>query len=249
MSDLKSKERLDKLLVAIGLLDSREKAQALILAGEVLVDNVPVTKCGTLVSISSEIRLRNELSPYVGRGGLKLEGALRDFNLDVTGLVCLDLGSSTGGFTDCLLQKGASLVYAVDVGTNQLAHKIRVDERVRVFEKTHANSLVTIPFEPAPNFVVVDVSFISLCKVLPFVIEVIESPSDLVMLIKPQFELEPEYVTEGGILKDQADVSIAIERVRTQLTLLGLKEKGLSPSCLKGKKSENQEYFIWAQMR
>jgi 23S rRNA (cytidine1920-2'-O)/16S rRNA (cytidine1409-2'-O)-methyltransferase len=238
------KQRLDKILLDRGLVPSREKGQALVLAGEVLVNNIPVTKSGTFVAEDSDIRLRNELSRYVSRGGEKLEGALADLSLHPDGRVCLDLGSSTGGFTDCLLQNGAILVYAVDVGTNQLSHRLRVDPRVRVFEKTHANSLCTVPFDPVPDFVVVDLSFISLSKVIPFITEVITDSADMIMLIKPQFELEPEYIAEGGVLKDPSTAEIAIEKVRQTFKDCNIREKGLVASRLKGKKSENQEYFI-----
>ncbi len=240
-----SKQRLDKLLLERKLVPTREKGQALILAGEVLVHNVPITKSGTMVPLDADIRIRGGNSRYVGRGGEKLEGALEEFLLSPEGRVCLDLGSSTGGFTDCLLQHGASLVYAVDVGTNQLDHKLRIDSRVRVYEKTHANALSTIGFEPVPDFVVVDVSFISLSKVIPFLAEVISNGADLLMLIKPQFELEPHYIADGGILKNPSDAEIAFSRVREVLGTHHMKEKGLLPSRLKGKKSENQEYFIW----
>jgi 23S rRNA (cytidine1920-2'-O)/16S rRNA (cytidine1409-2'-O)-methyltransferase len=238
-------ERLDKLLLARNLVPSREKAQALILAGEVLVDEVPITKAGSPVSVDALIRFRTLPSRFVSRGGDKLEGSLEDFSLDPHNRVCLDIGSSTGGFTDCLLQHGASLVYAIDVGTNQLVHSLRVDDRVRVYEKTHVNALITIPFDPQPDFVVVDVSFISLSKVLPYIKEVLFEGSVLLMLIKPQFELEPEYIAEGGVLKDSASADLAIDKVRSVMKKLGIMEKGLTPSRLKGKKSENQEYFIW----
>lgn len=241
------KQRIDKLLLERGLVASREKGQALILAGEVLVDNVPVTKSGALVAADADIRMRSEPSRYVSRGGDKLEGALRDFSINPEERICLDLGSSTGGFTDCLLQHGASLVYAVDVGTNQLAHKIRVDERVKVFEKTHANALCTLPFDPVPNFVVVDVSFISLSKVIPYILEVVNEGSDLLMLIKPQFELEPGYIGEGGVLKNPEDAEVAFQKVREVFSENNILELGIRASHLKGKKSENQEYFIWGK--
>jgi 23S rRNA (cytidine1920-2'-O)/16S rRNA (cytidine1409-2'-O)-methyltransferase len=239
------KERLDKLLLLRNMVSSREKAQALILAGEVLVDDVPITKAGSPVNVDANIRLRTMPSKYVSRGGDKLEGALQDFSLDPKDRVCLDIGSSTGGFTDCLLQNGASLVYAVDVGTNQLVHSLRVDDRVRVYEKTHVNALITIPFDPQPDFVVVDMSFISLSKVLPYIIEVLFDRAILLMLIKPQFELDPEYIVAGGVLKDPDSADLAIDKVRACMKKIGIIEKGLTPSRLKGKKSENQEFFIW----
>ena len=236
--------RLDQLLVELGLVESRQKAQARIMAGEVLVDDVPCTKAGTSIKADSEIRLKGDVSPYVGRGGEKLEGALEFFKLNVAGLVGLDVGSSTGGFTDCLLQKGAVLVYATDVGTNQLAHKLRIDPRVKCFEKTHVKDLSGINFDPRANFVVVDVSFISLKKVVPFILPCIEKNSKLLLLIKPQFELAPGDIGKGGLVKDEKNSARVVEELAEFFISIGCKIEGSVPSQLKGRKSGNQEYFM-----
>lgn len=236
--------RLDQLLVELGLLETRAKAQARIMAGEVLVNEVPCTKAGTKVKPDSEIRLKGDASPYVGRGGEKLEGALNHFKLNVQDLVALDVGASTGGFTDCLLQKGASLVYAIDVGTNQLAHKIRIDPRVVCHEQTHVKDLSTIEFIPRPNFVVIDVSFISLKKVVPFIIPCIEPGALILALVKPQFELSSEDIGKGGIVKDEEKSLKVLEGLAEYFISLGLNVLGSVPSALKGRKSGNQEYFM-----
>lgn len=244
----KHKERLDKVIVAKGLVLSRELAQSLILRGDVLVDDVPITKAGQLVRTDSEIRLRTELSRFVSRGGEKLEGALEDFNIDVSELVILDLGASTGGFTDCLLQRGAKKIYAVDVGRAQLAEKLRQDPRVAVFEEFHAKLLNRELFDPLPSFATVDVSFIGLRKVLPYVFEVLSSqslPWKIVALVKPQFELGPEYVKKGGVVPSEEDRLLAVQQVREFVEGAGYKVAGTVPSRIKGSKSGNQEYFVY----
>ncbi|HMO16679.1 MAG TPA: TlyA family RNA methyltransferase [Oligoflexia bacterium] len=246
MKGSKTRERLDVLVVSRGLVPTREKGRALILAGDVLVQNVPVTKCGTLVDLEAEIRIRSSTARFVSRGGDKLYGALTSFGISVGNLVCLDLGASTGGFTDCLLQEGASLVYAVDVGTNQLDYRIRTNPRVRVYEQTHASQMSGILFDPHPKFAVIDVSFIGLRKVLPYVVDVLCPEGSMVMLVKPQFELEPEMIGPRGVLRDPTDSALAIDRVRSIFPALKLKELSILPSVLKGKKSENQEFFIYA---
>jgi len=236
--------RLDQLLVELGLVETRQKAQARIMAGEVLVNEVPCTKAGTKIKPDSEIRLKGEDSPFVGRGGEKLEGALDYFKLNVEDLVALDVGSSTGGFTDCLLQRGAQIVYAIDVGTNQLAHKLRTDERVKCFEKTHVKDLARVNFENKPNIVVVDVSFISLKKVVPFILPCIENNSKLLLLIKPQFELSSSEIGKGGIVKDEKKSLEVLEELAIFFGSLDCKVEGSVPSQLKGRKSGNQEYFM-----
>ncbi len=228
---------------------SREKARSLILAGEVLVNNVPVTKAGTLVKSDSDIRLKNELQKYVSRGGDKLEGVLNELSLDVDGLVCIDVGSSTGGFTDCLLQNGAKKVYCVDVGTNQLDHKIRVDPRVEVFEKTHARELVNLTLTPVPQFAVIDVSFIGLEKILPYVVSILGNGSKILMLVKPQFELGPELISKGGVPAAGVDPYLAVRNLKIKLQDLKLRELGETVCVIKGKKSENQEYFLFVEVQ
>ena len=197
----KKKERLDKLLVARGLVTTRSKAQGVILAGEVLVDGARIDKPGTAVSLESSIELKATL-PYVGRGGFKLAGALASFGLAVTGATCADVGACTGGFTDVLLQQGALRVYAIDVGYGQLDWSLRQDARVVVLERTNARYLESLD-EPV-NFVAIDVSFISLRLILPAVKQWLAPEANIVALIKPQFEAGPKQVGRGGIVKDAA---------------------------------------------
>jgi len=223
---------------------SRQIAQSLILRGDVLVNDQPVTKAGQAVSLEAEIRIRAELPKYVSRGGDKLEGALKDFQVDVTGAVAIDLGSSTGGFTDCLLQHGAEKVYAVDVGTAQLAEKLRQDKRVIVMEQLHAKDLRRELFDPLPSFAVVDVSFIGLKKVIPFLISILNEPWQVLALVKPQFELEPSFISKGGVVENEADQLLSVESVLELVKASGWNSKGYSKSGLKGAKSGNQEYFI-----
>lgn len=241
------KKRLDICMVERGLVGSREKARALILAGEVLVDDVPFTKAGTAISEDSQIRIKSPLSKYVSRGGDKLQGALSDFSIEVRDLVCIDIGSSTGGFTDCLLQSGARSVYCIDVGTNQLDHKLRVDPRVRVFEKTHVKDLHKISFDPVPTFCVIDVSFIGLDKVLPHVLSILSSNDLILMLVKPQFELGQELIGKNGVPIQGVDPFDAVRNLRAHFSELGLAEVSSAPSHILGKKSENQEYFLLAK--
>ena len=198
---MKKKERLDKLLVARGLVTTRAKAQGLIMAGEVLVAGQRVDKPGTAVALNADIELITPL-PYVGRGGYKLAGALESFGLDVIGRICADVGACTGGFTDVLLQKGAARVYAIDVGYGQLDWKLRQDARVVVMERTNARYVESLP--EAVSFVSIDVSFISLKLILPAVKKWLAPEADIVALIKPQFEAGPEQVGKGGIVRDTA---------------------------------------------
>lgn len=199
-----SKLRLDQLLVQRGLCETRAKAQARILAGDVLVGDRPVTKAGTAVDEAAEIRLRGEGLPFVSRGGLKLKGALDTWGLDVAGKVCFDAGASTGGFTDCLLQRGAAKVYAVDVGTNQLHWKLRSDARVVSLEQTNLRAWEpsTIPEKCA--FLCADLSFISLKLAIPPVLASLTADAEAVLLVKPQFEAGRGEVGEGGIVRDPA---------------------------------------------
>ena len=201
LSNSPRKERLDQALVLNKLCDSREQAKRLILAGEVRVDGHTVDKPATKVGPDSEITLKSK-PRYVSRGGLKLEGALQSFEIDPTGWTCLDIGASTGGFTDCLLQHGATKVYAIDVGTNQLVWKIRSDPRVDAREKFNARHLGPEDLPELVDLIVIDVSFISLSKILPGAFSVLKPGGQLVALIKPQFEVERNQVGEGGIVRD-----------------------------------------------
>lgn len=237
------KQRIDVLLVDRGLAPSREKARAWILAGLVLVDDVEVSKAGTKIPLTATIRLREgALQKYVGRGGLKLEGALDDFGVDPTGLVCADLGASTGGFTDCLLQRGAARVYAIDVGYGQLAWKLRQDDRVVVMERTNARHLESLP-EPI-ELVVGDLSFISLSKVLPAISRITAPGGECVLLVKPQFEVGREAIAKGGRVRDPEARARAIRAVLDDAVEQGFEALGDTESKLPGAKAGNVEHLV-----
>jgi 23S rRNA (cytidine1920-2'-O)/16S rRNA (cytidine1409-2'-O)-methyltransferase len=217
------KVRLDKLLVDQGHAASRERAQALVLAGRVLVDEQRIDKPGTSISTGAAIRLLGSDLKYVSRGGLKLEHALAHWSIDLTGLPCVDVGASTGGFTDCMLQSGAATVLAVDTGYGQIAQKLRDDPRVTLRERTNARLLnpgeLLAPSQPAPAFLAMDVSFISATLVLPSVLSALSAPDEswqgeAVILIKPQFEAGRDNIGKGGIVRDPDARQAAIDRVR-----------------------------------
>ena len=211
------KQRVDTLLVARGCFESREKAQRAIMAGEVIVGGHRVDKPGTRVPEDAEINVKQGLR-YVSRGGLKLEAALAAFGIDPTGAVCLDIGASTGGFTDCLLQHGAAKVYAYDVGHNQLDWKIRTDPRVEVREKINARNLTPADIPEKPSICTIDVSFISLTLILPPAFEVVTPTGVILALIKPQFELGKNEVGKGGIVRDRAAHQAVVEKIRAFVT-------------------------------
>ncbi len=213
----RNSERADALLVERGLCDSREQAKRLIMAGEVLCGTERVAKPSSRIPVDADLSVRDR-PRYVGRGGLKLEGALQEFALDPTGLICLDLGSSTGGFTDCLLQHGASRVHAVDVGTNQLAWKLRQDERVVAKERFNARHLQESDLGERVDLVVMDLSFISLRKVLPAAFGVLREGGSVICLIKPQFELSRGEVGKGGIVREPELREKAVEGIRAFVT-------------------------------
>jgi len=240
--------RLDKLVVERGLAATREKAQALILAGQIHVNGQPATKAGAPVAADARIELVGEPLRYVGRGGLKLEGALRDFNLDVRGKVCLDIGASTGGFTDCLLQHSAARVYAVDVGKGQLDWKLRQDERVIVREGLNARHLKKEDIGEAADVVTIDVAFISAEKILPGAIRCARAGADFVILVKPQFELTRHQVGKGGIVRDPELHQQAVEKIRRAAVALGLEPVAVRESCLPGAEG-NREFFLHAVLR
>lgn len=238
------KQRLDVLVNALGLCDSREQAQRLILAGEVLVKGQVVTKPGTKVDDSLPITVKNK-PRYVSRGGLKLEGALKAFPVKAEGKVCLDIGSSTGGFTDCLLQNGALRVHAVDVGTNQLVWKLRNDPRVIVKEQFNARYMTPADLGEKVNLIVSDVSFISLTKILPAAYSCLEEGGDLLVLIKPQFELQPEDIGPGGIVRDPVLHSRAVEKIRDfVVNELHREWMGVADSPITGMEG-NKEFLAW----
>lgn len=206
-------ERADALLVSQGLCDSREQAKRLIMAGEVLCGTERVAKPAAKLPLDADLSVKSR-PKYVGRGGLKLEGALANFEIDPTGWVCVDVGSSTGGFTDCLLQQGASRVYAVDVGTNQLAWKLRQDERVVSIEQFNAREMTVDDLGEKVDLAVMDLSFISLTKVLPATFGVLKEGGQVVCLVKPQFELSKEEVGKGGIVREPELHEKAVEKIR-----------------------------------
>jgi 23S rRNA (cytidine1920-2'-O)/16S rRNA (cytidine1409-2'-O)-methyltransferase len=245
------KIRLDKLLVDRGLAASRERAQALILAGKVLVDDQKLEKSGAPVSADSVIRLLGEDLKYVSRGGLKLERALEHWNISVVGKCCLDIGASTGGFTDCLLQGGAAQVVAVDTGYGQMDFKLRQDPRVRLLEKTNARFLTHAAIGVTADLIAMDVSFISATLVLPAVIGVAfpESPDErhgrqIIVLVKPQFEAGKEHVGKGGIVRNQAAQLGAVEKVRTALRSLGAAQTDVIESPILGAEG-NREFLLY----
>ena len=242
------KERIDILLHQRGLAESRGKAQALIMSGVVLADEKRVEKPSEKYACDVNLRIKGESpeSRYVSRGGLKLEKALDAFKIDPAGLVCLDIGSSTGGFTDCLLRHGAKRVVAIDSGTNQLDWRIRQDPRVEVHENTNARYLKSGDFHSPFDLTVIDVSFISVTKILPAVIPLADSRCDFLILIKPQFELRREDIGPGGIVREQELHERAIESVKNATVKLGLNAIGVKPSDLPGAEG-NQEFFLHAR--
>ncbi|HKW17899.1 MAG TPA: TlyA family RNA methyltransferase [Terriglobales bacterium] len=232
MKQSSPKVRLDKLLLERGLAASRERAQALILAGKVLVNGQKLEKSGEAVDSSAEIRLLGEDLKYVSRGGLKLERALDHWSIDVRGRVCADVGTSTGGFTDCMLQRGAGRVIAIDTGQGQIAFKLRQDGRVRLLEKTNARYLTREQMGEVADFVAIDVSFISATLVLPAVVTAAfpdnandRAGRELVVLVKPQFEVGRELVGKGGIVRDPRAQEEAVEKVKSAV-------QGLQPAFI-----------------
>ena len=244
----KSSNRLDLLLVERGLTESRAKAQAVIMAGLVTVDGVKVEKAGAAVPLAAVVELKGPDHPYVSRGGVKLAGALDHFGVDPTGLVCLDVGASTGGFTDCLLQRGARLVYALDVGTNQLHYKLRCDPRVKVFEQTHIKDIGGLNLEPPPSIVVVDVSFISLKLVLPHLFPFLHGGAALLAMVKPQFEAGRELVGKGGVIQDEEVRAAVCAQIAAFLIEHGFSPEATFPASITGPKG-NQEYFVYVPGR
>lgn len=243
------KTRLDKVVFDRGLATSRERAQALIIAGKVLVNGQKIEKPGAPVESACEIRLLGEDLRYVSRGGLKLEHALEHWRIDVNGKVCLDIGASTGGFTDCLLQHGAARVIAVDTGYGQMDYRLRQDARVKLLEKTNARYLTREQVGETADFVAVDVSFISATLVLPAVIDAAfpgdRSGRELVVLVKPQFEAGREQVGKGGIVRDPLAWEQAVEKVRHAVTKLGDCSTDVIESPILGAEG-NKEFLLHA---
>lgn len=240
------KERLDVLLVKRGLAESREKAKAVIMAGEVFVNGQREDKAGQAFPVHAEIEVRGKKLKYVSRGGYKLEKALDCFSINLQDKVCMDVGSSTGGFTDCMLQNGAKFVYAIDVGTNQLAWKLRQDERVRSMEKTNIRYVRPEDIGEAVDFVSIDVAFISLTKVLAPVKEMIREKGHAVCLIKPQFEAGREKVGKKGVVREPETHEEVIEKVLEYASALGFGICGLDYSPIRGPEG-NIEYLLYLE--
>ena len=239
------KKRLDLILVDRGLFDTREKAKREIMAGNVIVNEQAVTKAGTNFKDTDElsIRIKDRLR-YVSRGGLKLEKAIKIWNLDVRNKILLDIGASTGGFTDCALQNGAVRVYSVDVGTNQLDWRLKNDERVVSIEETHIKDLTTDDMENnRADFIVIDVSFISLTKVIPYLEKFLSENGQVVMLIKPQFEVGKEKIGKNGIVIDEKYHDEAIKKIISFSGESGYELVGVEESPIKGTKG-NKEFLI-----
>lgn len=236
--------RLDAALVERGWVESREKAQRLIMAGQIRLNGVPAFKASQKVRVEDEVEvIRSE--KFVSRGGFKLEAALEHFGVSCEGRVCLDLGASTGGFTDCLLQRGARRIYAVDVGENQIAWKLRSDPRVKVFDDTNARNIVSSMFDETPDFVTADVAFISLEKVLPAAWACAAARSDFVVLIKPQFEAGRERVERGGVVRDPEVHRQVVERIQIFVEkTLNAVWRGVMQSPVEGP-AGNKEFSAW----
>ncbi|CAB5105033.1 RNA binding methyltransferase FtsJ like [Olavius algarvensis associated proteobacterium Delta 3] len=237
------KKRLDSTLVDQGLAKSRQRARSLIMAGLVLVDDVPVDKPGTPVTGSERITLRGEDHPYVSRGGVKLEKALEAFGVNVNGRVCLDVGASTGGFTDCLLRHGAQKVFAVDVGYGQIAWKLRQSPRVVVIERTNIRHMSREAITEPVDLATIDVSFISLKIVVPAVVPYLKPKAGIVALIKPQFEAGKGRVGKGGVVRDPVMRAEIVKDVIDTFTNRGFRCSNPEPSPIRGPKG-NQEYLI-----
>lgn len=240
------KIRLDQLLLKKGITESREKARALIIEGKVLVKGVKVEKPGSMVDENSEVTLCGETIPYVSRGGLKLEHAIKHFSIDIKDKVAMDVGASTGGFTDCLLQHGAKRVYSIDVGYGQIAWKLRTDRRVIVIERTNIRYMEKERIPEPVEIATVDVSFISLKLVIPKVLEFLKTDGEIIALIKPQFEVGKGEVEKGGIVRSNEKRQKAVKDIKNFFESLSLKVIGVVESPIKGQKG-NIEYLIYAK--
>ncbi|MEZ4458456.1 MAG: TlyA family RNA methyltransferase [bacterium] len=238
------KERLDKLLVDRELVESRPRAAALIMAGQVFVDGQRIDKAGTKVSNTCMIEVRGDKNPYVSRGGLKLQAAIEGFAYDCEGKVVIDVGASTGGFTDCVLQHGAQKVYAVDVGYGQLAWRLRTDARVVNIERTNIRHMPADTIDALCDLAVIDCSFISLSKVLPNTCLFLKPTADVLALIKPQFEVGPSNIAKGGVVRDQDARRSAIDAVIAEARTLGFDEVN-GMDCPVHGPAGNIEYLAW----
>jgi 23S rRNA (cytidine1920-2'-O)/16S rRNA (cytidine1409-2'-O)-methyltransferase len=238
------KGRFDKLLVEKGMVQSRERARALIMAGKVAVEGKKIDKPGIQIDVDAQLQLQGEDSSYVSRGGEKMEGALKAFGIDPKGMVVMDVGASTGGFTDCILQKGAKKVYAVDVGYGQLAWRLQKDPRVVNLERRNVRYLQRKEVEEKIDLILIDTSFISIEKFLPHLLEFLKRGGAILSLIKPQFEVGKGEVGKGGVVRDKVLHEKVIDRISTFSRGLGLKVLGVAESQLLGPKG-NKEFFIY----
>ncbi len=239
-----AKKRLDLMMVERGLAESREKAKIYIMSGDVFVDGQREDKCGSTFDEKAEIEYKGKPQKYVSRGGLKLEKAMEVFPIILDGKICMDIGASTGGFTDCMLQNGASKVYSIDVGYGQLAWKLRSDKRVVCMEKTNFRYLTSGDISDRPDFASVDVSFISLSKILPAAYEILSEKAEMVCLIKPQFEAGREKVGKKGVVRDKKVHEEVIENVISFAEETGFKVSGLDYSPIRGPEG-NIEYLLF----
>lgn len=237
------KQRIDKLLVERQLVASRERAQALIMAGKVLVDETAITKAGTQINPEAQIRIKGEDNPFVSRGGIKLNGALDALRIEMRDKIVLDVGASTGGFTDCCLKRGASKVYAVDVGTNQLAYQLRNDPRVLSWEQTNARHMTPDMFPEPAHVAVIDVSFISISKILKPTVDCLVETGEVVAMVKPQFEVGKDKIGKGGVVRESAYREDAVQQIVDYASTIGLTCLGRVDSSIQGPKG-NQEIFI-----
>lgn len=239
-----SKERLDVLLVNKGIFSSRERARASIMAGEIFIDGQRVDKCGEKVKVSSNIEFKGEQLPFVSRGGLKLQKAVKNFNIDLKDKVCMDIGASTGGFTDCMLQNGAKKVFSIDVGYGQFAWKLRIDPRVVCMERTNIRYVTLEDTGELADFASIDVSFISLKKVLPAVLNLMKEDGQIMALIKPQFEAGREKVGKKGVVREKSTHEEVVKGIVNFLIENNLKIISLDYSPIKGPEG-NIEYLIY----
>ena len=238
------KRRLDNLLVEKGIIQSRERAKALILLGDVRVNGSPVNKAGTLIDEDAEIELTGKDIPFVSRGGLKLEKAIKEFNINVKNKIAIDVGASTGGFTDCLLQYGVKKVYAIDVGYGQLAWKLRNNPRVAVIERKNIRYIKPSDIGEPVDIAAIDVSFISLKLVLPVVKKLLKENGEIIALIKPQFEVGKSEVGKGGIVREKEKHEKVISEIKSFATDLGIKVLNITKSPITGQKG-NVEFLIY----
>lgn len=237
------KIRLDELLMQKGLFESRAKAQASIIAGLILIDNQKMEKPGIKVEDTAEVRVLGDACPYVSRGGTKLEKALDDFKVDAAGLTAADIGAGTGGFTDCLLKRGAKKVFAIDVGYGQIDWKLRNDPRIVVIERKNARELTLDELKEKVDLIVMDVSFISILKILPALLNILKDNGTVVTLIKPQFEAGRGEVPRGGVIRDKNTLKKVLENIRSGIADIGYNYIGETQSPITGREG-NVEFFM-----